>query len=88
MPSHLLRDLGYDTRRMRILLRLPEWEWLDAYSRRCGNDVASIIGAFVGDSIERHIDNERVILTPKGEAAADEPAITRSLGKLIGDDTE
>jgi hypothetical protein len=73
MPGHFLKDLGWDTRRLRVLLRLADWAYLDAKASEWNGDAASLIGSLVGEAIYQRRLNERVDLTPKGEAAADEP---------------
>jgi hypothetical protein len=73
MPAHGLRELGWDTRRLRILLTLPEWEWIDAKATALNCDAAAVVSLLVRVEHELTIARNRYALTPKGEAAAAEP---------------
>lgn len=72
MARHLLRELGYDTRRVRVLMKLDEWEWVDQYAKKLGCDVAGVIGFMAQTAIADRRAEDRVDITPAGEEAADE----------------
>ena len=73
MSRRTLIELGWDARRFRILLRVKEWEWLEAYANSTTHQLPDLIGLFVSDGIRERQADERVDLTLEGEKAAAEP---------------
>ena len=60
------------------MLRLDEWKWVDAYAAKHHFTAADVVGFRAAMDIARAIGEERVSLTPEGEAAlSDTPVGSR-----------
>lgn len=72
MSRRTLIELGWDARRVRILLRLPEWEYLERLAKSWGVTPSDVIPGMIDAGIRERRRDERVDITPAGEEAADE----------------
>lgn len=80
MSRKTFRELGWETRRLTIMLRPDEWKWIDAYAAKNHFTVADVVADSAAMEIKRAIGDERVSLTPEGEAALSD---TPELGSRV-----
>ena len=71
MSRKTLRQLGWDARRIRLVLRQSEWAAIDAEAQRLAVDVTDVISGNLAVASRDFATMERIALTRKGEKAAD-----------------
>jgi hypothetical protein len=74
MPRRTLAQLGWDSRRLTIVLRFDHWERLEAEAARLSLSLEDIIAGDIASFLRAQADLDRVTLTPDGEKAAEEIA--------------
>jgi hypothetical protein len=72
MSRSTLRKLGWDSRRMRILLRIDQWEYLESLARQWGVELPDVIPGFIAQGILDRRAYEPVELITADELAARE----------------
>lgn len=70
MSKETLRQLGWEAHRVRILLRISDWEWLRDRGLSMNVETASFINEYVQRRVWELRDQERVYLTPESERAS------------------
>jgi hypothetical protein len=69
----MLRELGWDARRFRLVLRLSDWDSLDRIATARDSDWQNEVGVLMHFTLLNELVAERVSLTPAGEAALADP---------------
>jgi hypothetical protein len=82
MPRRTLAQLGWDARRLTLILRLDQWERLENEVARTGLSLGDIIAGHITLTLRAQADLDRVSLTPEGENAAEDMAAYNESHKL------
>ena len=73
MTRKTLLELGWESRRLNILMPIKEWQKLEAYARRTDAELGVSIAVYAMMWVNHIQGLDRVSLTPEGEQVADGP---------------